>query len=318
MTDKPIKTGSSYALKLPGSTLIAAALTLCLAGTAFPAADSMHEHHHAAHGEDMQMKEMQMKAAETAVDLETIPAELKAGNPAKIIFTVKDGEGKPVQDLQITHERLVHVIIASADFAVFAHIHPDDSGPITEEMKKKAEYPVRFTFPKAGQYIIALDTAANDNLISEHFTVDVTGEPKMGNISKDLSLEKKFGDLSVALSSVPEKITAGKETTLKYVFRKGGELVTDLEPFLSAPMHVAIISSDLDIFMHEHGELPGSSMGHGHMGHMMHMMNMNVPKKFGPEIDVAVVFPSKGLYQIFSQVAHRGKVEVLSFMVEVQ
>ena len=137
----------------------------------------------------------------------------------------------------------------------------------------------------------------------------------MGPYTKDLSREKKFGDLSVNLSTVPEKITAGKEATLKYVVSKDGGPVTDLEPFLSAPMHIAIISSDLNNFIHEHGELPGAPMGRDHMGHMMHM---NVPKKFGPEIDVPVIFPEKGLYQIFSQVGHRGKVVVLSFMVEVQ
>ncbi len=300
--------------ELSGLALLAAIMSIMPAGNAFPETASMHEHHHAAHGKDMQMNEMQMKASEITVDMETLPAELKAGDTAKIIFTIRDGNGKPVQDLQITHDRLLHVIIASADFTVFAHIHPDDSGPITDEMKNKAEYPVSFTFPKAGQYIVALDTAAKGSLISEHFTIDVGGEPKMGHFIKDLSREKKFGDLSVRLSTVPEKITAGKEATLKYVIKKEGKPVTELEPFLSAPMHVAVISSDLDSFIHEHGVLPGSPK-HGHTAHMMHM---EVPKKFGPEIDVPVTFPARGVYQIFGQVGYKGNVVVLSFMVEVQ
>jgi len=299
--------------------LVAVVMPLILASSSFPEMLAVHEHHHADQGGEGQMKDMHiMKASEVAVDFKTVPAELKAGDPADIVFKIKDGEGKPVQDLQITHDRLVHVVIASADFAVFAHIHPDDFGPITDEMKKKAEYPVRFTFPRAGRYIIAIDTASKDRLISEHFTVDVGGGPKMGTFTKDLSREKKFGELSVTLATVPDTITAGIEATLKYVIRKDGEPVTDLEPFLSAPMHVAIISSDLGSFLHEHGELPGLSMGHEHKGQMMHMMHMNVPKKFGPEIDVPVVFPAKGLYQIFSQVGYKGKVAVLSFMVEVQ
>ncbi len=289
-------------------------LSLVASLSAFSETPAMHEHHHAGH-EGMQMNEMQMKAMEIAVDMETVPAEPKAGSETTILFTIRDGEGKPVQDLQITHDRLIHVVIASADFTVFAHIHPEDFGKITDEMKKKAEYPVRFTFPKAGQYIVAVDTAAMDNIISEHFTVDVGGGPKMGTFAKDLSRQKKFGDLSVSLETVPETITAGKEATLKYIFRRDGQPVTDLEPYLAAPMHAAIISSDLENFMHEHGELPGASTGHAHMTHMMHM---NVPKKFGPEIDVPVVFPVRGLYQIFSQVQHRGKMAVLSFMVEVQ
>lgn len=313
MTNKPIFSPKKNHILLTVLLCSAFVLSLVSARAASSETVAMHEHHH-DHG-DMQMKGMQMKSSEITVDIETVPAQLKAGDSAKLIFTIRNGEGKPVQDLQITHERLVHVIIASADFTVFAHIHPDDLAPVTDEMKKKAEYPVRFTFPKAGQYIIALDTAAADNLISEHFTVDVSGEPKMGQFVKDFSREKIFGDLSVTLSTVPEEITAGKETTLKYMIRKDGKPVTDLEPFLSAPMHLAIISSDLDNFIHEHGQLPGSPMGHDHMAHMMHM---NTPKKFGPEIDVPVVFPGSGVYQIFSQVGYKGKVIVLSFMVEVE
>jgi len=45
---------------------------------------------------------------------------------------------------------------------------------------------------------------------------------------------------------------------------------------------------------------------------------MDIPREFGPEIDVHVVFPAKGLYQIFGQVGHQGKVIATSFMVEVE
>lgn len=294
--------------------IVVAVIFVFSGGKGFSQMAGMHDHQQMDHSRHMQMTQPR----EIIVDLETVPAELKTGSPSKITFMIKDGEGEPVKDLVITHDRLVHVIIASADFSVFAHIHPDDFSPITDEMKKKAEYPVVFTFPKAGQYIIAIDSAVKDMLISEHFTLDVGGEPQMGVYKKDLSREKKFGDLTVTLSTTPDELVAGKEALLKYIFKKGSGPVTDLEPYLSAPMHVAIISPDLNNFMHVHGELPGASMGHDHMGQMMHMMHMEVPKKFGPEIDVPAIFPAKGLYQIFSEVKHDGKVVVISFMVEVK
>jgi hypothetical protein len=266
--------------------------------------EEMHEHH--AHS---------MQEPDISIDIETIPPSLKAGSPAEILFIMRDSEDEPLQGLTIIHDRLVHVVIASADFSVFAHIHPEDSGPITDEMRKKAEYPVRFTFPKAGKYLIAADAAADGRPFSEHFTEDVAGSPKMGSFVKDLSREKKFVDLDVALSTVPDRIAAGKEVVLKYMIRKDGEPVKDLEPYLAAMMHVAIISSNLDEFIHAHGGPPGVDPGHHHMEHAMHM---RVPEKFGPEIDVPVVFPEKGLYQIFSQVKHKEKVILMSFMVEVE
>lgn len=273
-------------------------------GIASAEMEGMHDHHMSS-----------MKGPDVIVDIQTTPPELKAGSPAEILLIMTDSEGRPLQGLTIMHERLVHVVIASADFSVFAHIHPEDLGPITEEMKKKAEYPVRFTFPKAGQYIVAVDSALKGEPFSEHFTVDVAGEPKMGSYVRDLSREKKFGDFQVSLSFVPEKIVAGKETVLKYLIKKDGEPVTDLEPYLGAPMHVAVISANLDSFIHAHGQLPGAMGGHHHMGHEMHM---KVPEKFGPDIDVPVVFPARGLYQIFSQVEHKGNIILLSFMVEVE
>jgi len=269
----------------------------------------MHEHR------DMQHMHT-MGGEDVIADIKTDPERISVGSSTNIVFSIKDHEGKPIKELVVHHERIIHVIIASQDFSVFAHIHPEDFGPITPEMKKSARYPVQFTFPKAGRYIIAIDFAAKEQLISRHFLIDVTGEPKLGAPTRDLSREKKFGDIDVTLVSMPERITAGKEVMLSYFFRKNGESVTDLEPYLAAPMHLAIISSDLAHYIHTHGELPGMpSMGHDAQ-HMQ--MKMAVPDKFGSPVEIHVVFPAKGLYQIFGQVGHQGKVIVTSFMVEVE
>lgn len=253
---------------------------------------------------------------EVLAEIKTTPENITAGISTTVVFSIWDREGKPVEDLTIVHDRLVHVVITSQDFSVFAHIHPDDSGPITREMKKTARYPVRFTFPKAGRYIIGVDFAVKGQLFSRHFPVDVAGGPRMGSLTRDLSREKRFGDLDVTFATMPERVMAGKEVMLTYLFKRNGGPVTGLEPYLSAPMHLAIISGDLNDFIHTHGELPGMpGMAHGEH-HMM--MQMTVPEKFGPKIEVHVVFPRKGLYQIFGQVGYRGKVVLTSFMVEVE
>jgi hypothetical protein len=290
-------------------------VALFISGVLFPMGQNrayaqisgMHEH------KDMQ-HEHTMRGEEVIADIKTDPEHISVGNLTNILFSIKDHSGKPIQELSIHHDRILHVVIASQDFSVFAHIHPEDFGPITPEMKKYAKYPVRFTFPKAGRYIIAIDFAVKEHLISKHFLLDVAGEPKMGFPTRDLSREKRFGDLDVTLASMPERITAGKEVMLSCLFKKNGESVTDLEPYLSAPMHLAIISNDLTFFMHTHGEVPGMPS----MGHDAHHMKMAVPDKFGPTVEIHAVFPAKGLYQIFGQVGHQGKVIVISFMVEVE
>jgi len=255
-------------------------------------------------GKDHQHQNMQympsMSEEETVASIKTEPEHITAGTAATIVFSIH-------------HDRLIHLVIASQDFSVFAHIHPQDFGTITSEMKKTAQYPVRYTFPKAGRYIVGIDYAVKEHPVSKHFIVDVTGGPEMGSPKKDLVREKRFGDLDVKFSSVPEHITAGKEVMLSYLFKKNGNAVTNLEPYLSAPMHLSIISGDLTHFIHTHGEIPGKSP----MGHHEHMQ-MAVPQGFGPQIDVSVVFPAKGLYQVFGQAGYQGKVILTDFMVEVE
>jgi Cu+-exporting ATPase len=271
--------------------------------------DDMEEHHH----HDMQ----HMHATEGenfVVEIKTEPETIVAGKPATIVFSIKDGEGKPVQDLVVHHDRLVHIVIASQDFRVFAHIHPDDFGPVTEEMKKSALYPVKFTFPKAGRYIAGIDFATKDQLYSGHFLIDVSGEPKMGSLKKDFSRKKVFGGFGVTLSTTPRQITAGKEVVLSYLFRRNGKPVEDLKPYLSAPMHLSIVRTDLAYFIHTHGEVAGMPAT-SHDDH--NMMEMAVPARFGPGINVHVVFPAKGIYQIFGQTGHGDGVILTSFMVKV-
>jgi hypothetical protein len=256
-----------------------------------------------------------MSDREVVVEMKTDPAGIRAGSVTKIVFSVKDREGKPVQNLSIHHDRIMHVVIASQDFRIFAHIHPENLGPITPEMKKTARFPVQYNFPKAGSYIIGVDFAVGEQLFSRHFLVEVSGTPHLGILKEDFTGKKRFGGYDVTLTSLPKIIRAGEQVILSYDFKKQNRPVTDLEPYLSAPMHVAIISSDLKNFIHEHGEVQGMSMSHSNYGNSMHMV---VPKKFGPEITVHAVFPSRGAYQIFGQTQHHGKIILTSFMVKVE
>jgi hypothetical protein len=271
----------------------------------------------AHHPQDAQdMTEMPMVKPDGAVVvLKTDHENIAAGIAEAINISIKDSAGKPEQELTMLHDRILHVVIASRDFTVFSHIHPEDFGPVTAAMKEKAQFPVKYAFPKAGNYILGIDFAVKGQAYSKKFVINVAGDPKMGAPITDFSRTRKFGDYDVSLKAAPEIIAAGKEMTLTYQFSKDGSPVTDLEPYLSATMHASIISSDLDIFIHEHGQVPGmESMGmHGH-----HMHDMSVPGKFGPEIKLSVVFPSKGVYEIFGEVKHKGKIILTQFMVKVE
>lgn len=61
-------------------------------------------------------------------ELKAEPAEVKAGEQATLIFTIKDERGAAVRDLQIVHEKPMHLLVVSDDLAQFDHVHPEPQG----------------------------------------------------------------------------------------------------------------------------------------------------------------------------------------------
>jgi putative copper resistance protein D len=265
-------------------------------------------HSHAEH------ERMQHTAGGPApiVSLVTAPAPITAGIPVTLNVRMKDPEGRPLQGIGLSHERILHMLIIGRDMTSFAHIHTEDAGPITNEMLKKADFPLHYTFPKSGEYLIGTDFLAGDVFYSRMFHLTVSGKHVMDRPKMDFSTNKIFGEYRVTLSSSPVTIKAGEETSLRYSVEKDSEAVTDLNPYLGAAMHIAIVSLDLKQYIHVHGSTPGEP--HAHHDHM----HSHPPRKFGPEIEADVVFPVKGVYTIFAQVKHRKKVLLFDFMVNVQ
>lgn len=260
-------------------------------------------------------------ADDTRVSLSTSPETVSAGQKARLEFALKDKAGKPLSNLSISHERILHVMIISSDFTVFSHVHPEDFGPITEQMKKDARFPVEYTFPKAGRYLLALDFATGERAYSKRLSLAVSGKDALGEIGKDLAQTKKYGSYSITLMTDAAPVVSGKPVKLTYQIMMDDKPVTDIESYLAAAMHIAIVHADLDNFVHAHGDTPGMNEHAGHAGrgaHPMGHIHGVAQKNYGPLIEAQAVFPVKGLYQIFGEFMHRGKVIVTRFMIEVR
>lgn len=298
--------------RLRGDAFLAGAVLLCVAtlGHRIPA---RHQAHLAslALANRLEVSSPQTNGQALQVTLETDAAEIRAGSPVKMTVAIKEQDGRPLQGLAIIHERILHAVIIGKDLNVFAHIHPEDLGPITEEMLTKGRFPLLFSFPRQGEYVVGLDFATADKSYSRTFPLQVSAAEPMTEPVLDFSTQKTFGDYQVTLTPSPEHIVAGQETRLHYRIEKDGAPVTDLAPYLGAPMHLAMVKSDLNSFIHAHGGLPGQEQhDHLHAG--------TPPEKFGPEIETEVIFPEAGVYKIFSQTQHHNKILLFNFMVNVQ
>ncbi len=238
--------------------------------------------------------------------------EAEAGTQTTLRFSVRDAQGT-VPELYREHERYLHVIVISRDMSVFRHVHPDDQSGFTLDDVQKGELAVPFTFPKAGEYLIAVDYANQLRHESRQFRVQVGGYPQQTEIMK-YSSPADFGGVNVVFHY--SSLLSGTPSVIRYSFSKDSAPVMDIVPYLGAAMHIAVVKNDLSEFVHTHGEWhpPGYvasqnvSLSHVHTP---------PPEKFGPTVEAHVLFPSPGLYTIFGEFKRGTSVTPTKFTVQV-
>ena len=174
------------------------------------------------------------------VDFKTEPGQIQAGAPATLVFTVKDSKNAVVKDLQIVHEKPMHLLIVSKDLAEFYHVHPEPSAD--------GSYRVQHTFPNGGDYKLYADfTPPNAKQVVERIDVKVAGaeRPKVALVA-DKKLEKSVDGVKVTMKP-SAKIEAGQELTLDFAAfdARTGKPATDLQNYLGELAHFVIISEDL-------------------------------------------------------------------------
>lgn len=248
------------------------------------------------------------------------PQQVVAGVPVTLTVSLKESDGTPAK-LLIDMEKYVHVVIVSQDETVFAHIHPDDVRPLTQQEITSSRYTLTYTFPKSGKYLISVDYAHGLQLESKQFVIAVAGGPQQDTSVAAYSSPATFDGYQVALDY--GRLVAGEVQTIRYTIQKDGKPVDTLEPYLSAPMHVSVVKNDFTEFLHIHGEIhppgvpiPPIIIKDGKIVHSMAMMVM--PERMGPTVDAHVIFPSAGIYTIWGQFKAEGKVIPTSFTVLVE
>ena len=268
---------------------------------------------------------------QSAAEVIASPIKPVAGMPTDLsvrLSRVERGQNTgPIEDLGIYHDRILHMIIVGEDLKTFAHIHTEDIGPLTEQMKKDGVFPLRYTFPLAGRYAIVIHYVQAGKELSQESFIDVGGNPQMkknadaaAELSASRSTAGDFDGYHVTLQT-PSRITAGTMEKLTYVVEKDGKELTDMQPYLGAAMHLAVVRADLGgRVMHTHGQsyLPGSAFFQQLFQNYVNYHSHFVPDHFGPKIQARIAFPQPGLYQIFGEFKHGGKVITSRFAVQVE
>ena len=181
--------------------------------------------------------------------------------------------GTPVDDLQVEHEKLMHVISVREDLGAFLHLHPQRAAPGIWE--------ITHVFTNAGRYQFWSDIKHRGAVYSfAHPRFTVPGGSASSPRGLIPRLQDRKGGFVISLVPSGTTLVAGQTNLFEVIVRaeSGDQVRTDF--FLGALMHFVIVKDDLSVYRHAHAKEHWKS---------------------GRTVLFEQVFPQAGLYKIFAQ-----------------
>jgi len=215
------------------------------------------------------------------------------GVETALTITIDDPHGTRVRQLDVVHEKLLHLLITSEDLSWFAHEHP--------ERQTDGTFALRMTFPAPGRYTLFHDfTPKRVGMQVVPVDLVVAGTPPAAvTLVPDAASAKTVDGITARLAPA-EGIVAGRNVELVVSLARDGTPVTDLEPFLGAMGHIIIVSDDRQRFVHSH---PVERRG--------------VAPARGPDVRFQCQFPAGGVYKAWAQFQRGGHVLTVPFTLPV-
>ncbi len=210
--------------------------------------------------------------------------------------------GQLLRDLPVVHEHPMHLTVVSADLQRFDHVHPVPQADGTLQLD--------YRFPAAGRYLLFAEympRGERDQVFRRPLAVGVPDRP-----AASAELQQSFAPaepiatdpaMTAELVCQPRTLSAGTHALLLFRLSDRGQRVTDLEPYMGAMGHCAIISQDTHAFLHCHPEqlFPPRGGSHG-----------------GPDVAFHAMFPAPGMYKKWGQFQRGGRVVVGDSVVRVE
>jgi Cu+-exporting ATPase len=240
---------------------------------------------------------------------------LQPGQATPLRFSLTDkATGQPVQSLEVAHEAPVHLIIVSSDLGYFAHVHPEP------QPGAAGLFAVDHIFPRAGDYVMYAEFALEGKADEVH-RFDVRAGSQQGaaaSLTENLA-PSTFGDYTASI--MPQgAVVAGEPSGFVLNVERGGQPVSDLQPYLGAAAHVVVLDETAGGFAHVHavpGSEPPAAMGEGAMTEGGEEME-EVPASFGPQVAFTHTFDKPGPHKVWAQVEHDGQVLTFEWVIEAR
>ena len=208
---------------------------------------------------------------------------LEAGREETFGLRILDRGGYAVRDFDEQHGERMHLMVVRRDLDHYQHLHPS--------LGADGTWSVPLVLPEPGVYRAFADFSVGGESLTLGADLHVPGEMEVASLPDPTSFARVDG-YEVELDA--GTLTAGVASSLTFRIAQEGRDVEDLEPYLGALGHlVALREGDL-AFLHVH---PTGGVG--------------------GRVTFRTVFPSIGLYKLFLQFAHEGRVRTMDFTTEI-
>ncbi|MGX6444984.1 hypothetical protein ACWM35_17365 [Neobacillus sp. K501] len=200
----------------------------------------------------------------------------------KISITIKDGNGKSVNELEINHEKLLHLIVVNENLDQYYHLHPEKVG---EGQFEVADHRLQDGAYKA--FIDIKPKNLNYEVSPVAFQVGEGSHESHGHatLTADQELIQTIDGETVEMNI--SSLESGKDVTLSFQLDEG-----KLEQYLGAAGHVVILDEQADKYLH------------------VHPLNESMPV-------FETHFDQPGRYKIWAEFKQDGKVRVFPFVIEI-
>lgn len=227
----------------------------------------------------------------------TEPEPLVATQQGQLSLQVTDQDGRPIEDLQQSHQRMIHAIFISSDLEDFQHLHQEDYAEITADNLRNASFSFPITPALSGDYRLAFDYAHRNKYLHTEDQLAVTGSPAA--LPEPQLVENSIAEdrgLRAQLSWEVEAISGYESSWSVHITEvESGAEVTNLVQWLGADAHAVTTDAGLNAIGHTHAWFPG--MENAPPGHDM-------PHQYtGPDVPFHYSFNVAGLNKIWVQMA---------------
>ena len=253
------------------------------------------------------------------LDFRTVPAVVKPGEPAKLLFRVyHPGTGQPITKFEVVHERQYHLFVISEDLEYFQHIHPEENAD--------GEWTIRVTLPKAGYYKVLSDFMPSGGapqftarpLATAGYSGDLAYAAE--RLIADEVATKTVDDITATLSYDPPAFTAGIYGHLHFHLTDSasGRPVTDLQTYLGAFGHTLIMSADMVDYVHSHPlDILAMPNDDGNLRFVIPPGADLEKLRGGPDVTFEGLMPKPGLYRAWTQFRRNDKIHTFAFTFRV-